>query len=384
MDSSQNRNLPASQRKLQKARDDGQVVRSRDLGNLAVLGTGAMALMALSPSVLSHLKQSLIRQLSFNAESMAHPADLVLRLQDATLSGLGVSALFSAIILPAVIIATVATGGWVFSLTPLTPDFNRINPLAGFGRLFSREQVTSVLKLVLLSSVLLAVGYSYFMSHMQQIAQLSLLPSIAALPGLANWITGGLSVMLLVVFGVAMLDLPLQGLLFRNRMRMSHEEVQKEHKEAEGNPLMKGKLRARQREISQRNSVKAVPKADFVVMNPTHFAVALRYDEASMGAPQVISKGADLLALRIRDVAKSHQIPILQAPMLARALYAHAELNQEIPAKLYTAVAQVLAYVYRLKAALRGDGPMPEQMASPDVPRELDPQSATLVTSTTP
>ena len=154
---------------------------------------------------------------------------------------------------------------------------------------------------------------------------------------------------------------------------MSHEEVKNEHKEAEGNPQIKGKIRQKQREIADRASVNAVPKADFVVMNPTHYAVALRYDDQTMNAPQVISKGTDLVAFKIRDLANSHQIPVLQSPMLARALYAHAELDQPIPAQLYAAVAQVLAYVYRLKAALRGEGRMPEALAEPFVPPELDP-----------
>lgn len=373
MDSSQNRNLPASQRKLQKARDDGQVARSRDLSNLAVLGAGAGALAALSPTVLDKLRQALAQSLTFDAHSVTHAADAFTRLHDVTLTGMGVSAVFAAVTLPAVVLGAVATGGWVFSLAPLRPDFNRVNPLAGLGRLFSKEQFTAVLKLVVLTIVLLAVGYSYFVANMEQIVRMSLQPTVAALPYLAQWITGGVAVMMLVVFGMAAVDVPLQSILYKARMRMSFEEVKKEHKEAEGNPLMKGKLRSKQREIAQRHSVKAVPKADFVVMNPTHFAVALKYDEARMAAPQVVSKGADLLALRIRDIAKSHQIPVLQSPMLARALYAHAEINQEIPAKLYTAVAQVLAYVYRLKAALKGDAPMPEQMAQPEVPAELDP-----------
>jgi flagellar biosynthetic protein FlhB len=132
-------------------------------------------------------------------------------------------------------------------------------------------------------------------------------------------------------------------------------------------------MRQLQREMSQKASVNAVPKADFVVMNPTHFAVAIRYDEKTMGAPQVISKGADLLAMKIRDIAKSNSIPVLQSPMLARALYANAELNQDIPSALYTAVAQVLAYVYRLRNALRGAGPMPTEVPQPAVPPELDP-----------
>ena len=155
-------------------------------------------------------------------------------------------------------------------------------------------------------------------------------------------------------------------------------ELKQEGKENDGNPQVKNKIRQKQRELSQKASVNNVPKADFVVMNPTHFAVAIKYDEKTMRAPQVISKGADLLAMKIRDVAKNHSIPVLQSPMLARALYANAELEQDIPSALYTAVAQVLAYVYRLRAALKDQGPMPGDVPQPFVPPELDPHSKTL------
>jgi flagellar biosynthetic protein FlhB len=154
--------------------------------------------------------------------------------------------------------------------------------------------------------------------------------------------------------------------------------VKQEGKESDGNPQIKAKIRQKQRDMAQKNSINAVPKADFVVMNPTHFAVAIRYDEKTMGAPQVISKGADLLAMKIRDVARHHSIPVLQSPMLARALYANSELNQDIPSALYTAVAQVLAYVYRLRAAMRGEGAMPGDMPQPFVPPDLDPLAKTI------
>jgi flagellar biosynthetic protein FlhB len=378
MESSQDRNLPATQRKLQKARDDGQVSRSRDLANLAVLGTGAVATMVLAPQALEHLKQALVQQLTFSASTVGQTGDLLQRLRDITLVGMGVATAFALIILPAAILSAVATGGWVMSFKPVFPDFNRVNPLAGFGRLFSKEQVTQALKLLALTAALTAVATSYFMSNLDRMARLLLQPSVGAIPELTNMVVSGVSLLLLVVLAVAVIDLPLQAFLFGSRMRMSNQEIKQEHKESEGNPQMKGKLRARQREISQRNSIGAVPKADFVVMNPTHFAVALKYDESKMGAPQVISKGADLLALKIRDLAKANKVPVLQSPMLARALYTHAELNQEIPGNLYTAVAQVLAYVYKLKAALQGTGPMPDQFPEPFVPPEMDPFSKLL------
>ena len=373
--SSQDRNLPASERKLQKARDDGQVSRSRDLGHLAVLGTGALSLLALGPVMFDRLRVLLRQQLSFDVQTMNDPTVMLNRMQDMAAAGLMGCVIFAAITTVAVLISTVGAGGWVTSLKPITPDFSRLNPLSGLGRMFTKDKFTEVLKMSFITAMLIALGSTYLSSTMHSLAMLVLQPSRAALPMLTEWLTSGMALLLVVILLVAMVDVPLQSFLHKSRMKMSHQEMKQEHKESDGNPQMKGKLRQRQREISQGNSIGAVPKADFVLMNPTHFAVAIRYDDKTMRAPQVVSKGADLLAMKIRDVAKSHSIPVLQSPMLARALYANAELDQDIPASLYTAVAQVLAYIYRLKAALRGDGPMPGEAPQPFVPPELDPLS---------
>ena len=159
-------------------------------------------------------------------------------------------------------------------------------------------------------------------------------------------------------------------------MKMSRQELRQENKELAGNAEIKSKVRARMREMTQRRMVAAVPKADLVVMNPTHYAVALKYDDQKMAAPRVVAKGADLMALKIRDIARGASVPVLDAPVLARALYAHAELDREIPAALFAAVAQVLAYVYQLRAALRGLVAMPGALPALDVPAELDPHAA--------
>ena len=373
--SSQDRNLPASERKLQKARDDGQVSRSRDLGHLAVLGTGALSLMALGPVMFDRLKVLLRQQLSFDAQAVNDPTVMLNRMQDMATPGLMGCVIFAAITTVAVLVSSVGAGGWVTSLKPITPDFSRLNPLTGLGRMFTKEKFTEVLKMSFIAAMLIALGSTYLSSTMHSLAMLVLQPSRAALPMLTEWLISGMALLLVVILLVAMVDVPLQSFLHKSKMKMSHQEMKQEHKESDGNPQMKGKLRQRQREISQGNSIGAVPKADFVLMNPTHFAVAIRYDDKTMRAPQVISKGADLLAMKIRDIAKNHSIPVLQSPMLARALYANAELDQDIPASLYTAVAQVLAYIYRLKAALRGDGPMPGEAPQPFVPPELDPLS---------
>ncbi|MBT9507697.1 EscU/YscU/HrcU family type III secretion system export apparatus switch protein [Rhodoferax sp.] len=373
--SSQDRNLPASERKLKKARDDGQVTRSRDLSHLAVLGAGALGLMALAPLMFERLKLQLSQQLAFDASAITQPGMMLTRLQDMAMVGLLGCVVFAAITMTVAALSAVAAGGWVASLKPIMPDFSRLNPLKGFGRMFTKDKLSEVVKMSFITAVLIAIGTTYLSSSMHSLASLVMQPSAAAIHHLTDWLKAGMGLLLLVLLLVAMVDVPLQSFLHKSRMKMSHQEVKQEHKESDGNPQMKSKLRRRQREISQGNSVGAVPKADFVLMNPTHFAVAIRYDDKTMRAPQVISKGADLLAMKIRDVAKLHSIPVLQSPMLARALYANAELDQDIPASLYTAVAQVLAYIYRLKAAMRGDGPMPGDPPQPFIPAELDPLS---------
>ena len=373
MSSSQDRQLPATQRKLDQARRDGQAARSKDLPHLAVLGTGGVALLLLAPTAFERMRAGLAQAFHFTAATIQQPRDMLARLADYSTVGVIACAIFAAIVLFAAVATTIAAGGWVASLKSITPDLNRLNPLSGIGNLLSKQQLVNVAKLVFLSGLLGTVGYMFAAGSLHTIAQLGMQHSPAGLAALGNWLVTGLSLVLLVVLAAALVDVPLQGYFHRAKLKMSHQEIQQEHKEADGNPHTKGRQRSNARDMAQRASITAVPRADFILMNPTHFAVAMRYDEKEMSAPQVISKGADLLAMKIRDIAKEHSIPVVQSPMLARALYAHAEIDQPIPASLYTAVAQVLAYVYRLKAALRGEAPMPQTVPEPFVPPELDP-----------
>lgn len=373
MDSSQDRQLPATAQKLDQARKDGQAPRSRDLAHLAVLGTGAASVLLLTPVVFERFQLALRDQLAFNAATLQNPAGMLARMQEVATLGLLISLAFAVIIGAASVVSAVGSGGWIASLKPITPDLSRLNPLSGLGNLFSKQQAVNIAKMSFLTAILGFTGYVYLRDSVQKVSSLVMQPSSMALRDMGDWLVGGVSMLLLVVFIAAVIDVPLQAFFHRSRLKMSHEEVKQEHKNAEGNPHIKSKIRQRQREMSQRKSIANVPKADFVLMNPTHFAVALRYDEATMDAPQVVSKGADLLAMKIRDIAREHDVPVVQSPMLARALYAHAELDQAIPSTLFTAVAQVLAYVYRLKAALRGEGRMPDAVPEPFVPPELDP-----------
>lgn len=375
MESSQDKSLPATARKLQKTREDGQTSRSRDLSHLAVLGMGCAMVVAGGPMLLQHMQIEVARQFTFDGATVLVPQLMMERLLRMMGVGMvGVVALALAINLASVLLSLMS-GGWVFSWKPIMPKFSKLNPLAGLGNVFSKQQLVTALKNVVLTLLLGLVAWLHISDGIAHMARLPHQGSSMALVMVSDWILEGIAMLMLVVFVMALIDVPLQKFLFMQRLKMSHQEVKQEHKESEGSPEVKGKIRQKQREMAHRASVNRVPTADFVVTNPTHYAVALRYDEHSMAAPQVVAMGADLIALKIREVAKAHQVPVLESPMLARALYAHAELDQTIPSQLYTAVAQVLAYVYRLKASLRGQAAAPGALVQPHVPPELDPHS---------
>lgn len=373
MSSSQDKNLPATAQRLKKAREQGQIPRSKELSNLAVLGGGAVLVMLLLPLGLALLQDALHAQLRFDHSALLQPQQLIERLGNSFGLGLSVVLPLGLVTLALTLATAFASGSWTLTTQTLMPDLQRLSPLAGLGRLFSKQQLFETVKLLFMTIVIGAVGWQFLSGHVQAFSSLVMQPLESGLGQLGLWMRNGVGMLLGVVALFALIDFPMQKFLHAQRMRMSLEEVKREHKQSEGDPQMKGKRRRRQRELAHRISVGAVPRADLVVMNPTHYAVAIRYDEMTMGAPRVIAKGADLIALRIRDVAKEHKVPVLQSPMLARALYAHAELDQEIPSALYNAVAQVLAYVYQLKAALAGRGAMPGDMPAPEVPPELDP-----------
>ena len=371
--SAQDKNLPATAQRLKKTREQGQIARSKDLANLSVLGGGAVLLMVLLPTGFGLMLDALNAQLRFDHRALLQPQLMMERLTGGFGHGLMVYLPLGVATIALALGVSFASGSWALSTHPIAPDLTRLSPLAGLGRLFSKQQLVETVKLVFMTAIVGTVGWHFLSSHIQAFSGLLMLPLEGSLGQLGVWMKTGVTLLLVVITLFAVIDFPVQKFLHANRLKMSMEEVKREHKESEGDPQMKGQRRRRQRELAQRISVGAVPRADLVVMNPTHYAVAIRYDDATMNAPRVIAKGADLIALKIRDVAKEHQIPVLQSPMLARALYAHAEIDHEIPSALYTAVAQVLAYVYQLKAAMAGRGAIPGDVPTPEVPPELDP-----------
>jgi flagellar biosynthetic protein FlhB len=371
--SAQDRNLPASAKKLKKARDDGQVARSRDLGHFTAMAAGGAMLATLTPALVDWLRGMLRSALKFDATAVMNAGVMGESLGDLAIKMVMVIAPIGIVMMLVAVASGAATGGLIWSLKPIAPRFERISPLAGVGRLFSWQHASDALKSSVLALILGGAGAMVLRDRMASYVDIMTMSLPAAIAHAGNLLLAGLMFPLLALALFAAIDVPLQRHLHARRLKMTREEVKQEYKQAEGNAEVKGRMRQRMRELSKSRMLAAVPKADLVVMNPTHYAVALRYDETTMAAPRVVAKGADLMALKIRDLAKGAKVPVLESPMLARALFAHAEVDREIPAALFAAVAQVLAYVYQLRAAMAGKAPMPAEQPKPIVPQELDP-----------
>ena len=379
----QDRNLPATERKIRKAREDGQVARSRDLGHFLIVAGGIAVVMVASPWMTGWMLDLMAAELRFGVTDLQQPARMGERLTGAVAKFLAVTVPLGIVVAGVATLGAVLSGGWNWTMKAMAPKFSKMNPIKGLGQLFSKDNLIQALKASLLAIILGTIGGFYLHSQLDAFPAVLGVALPAAVGRATELIVWGVALLLIALGAFAAVDVPLQRHLLKNRLKMSHREVKDEHKELEGNQEVKAKVKAVMREAVKRRMIAAVPKADLVVMNPTHYAVALKYDDGLMGAPRVVAKGADLLALRIRDVAKDAKVPVLQAPMLARALYAHAELDREIPAALYAAVAQVLAYVYQLRAAMAGQGPMPGELPALQVPEELDPHHGKTSAETT-
>jgi len=372
-DTAQDRKLPATQRKIEKARTEGQVARSRDLGHLGALGAGVALLAVFAPEVTTWLSRLMADALRFDAAQVNHAGLMVERLAALSQRSLVMVLPLFATLLAVAVLGGALAGGWNFTLQPLQPKFEKLDPFAGLKRVFAGPQLVDTLKACLLATLLGTVAALYLSRQWMHHAELLAMPLPAALAAGGRLLLGGLLLLVAVLAVFALVDVPLQRQLLGRRLRMSVEEMKKEMKEVEGNAEVKGKMKLRMREMVNRRMLAAVPRADLVVMNPTHYAVALKYDEAKMAAPRVIAKGADLLAMRIRDLAHEARVPVLQAPPLARALYAHCDVDQEVPARLFGAVAQVLAWVYQLRDAVAAGRPLPADAPLPEVPADMDP-----------
>ncbi|MEI7446850.1 MAG: flagellar type III secretion system protein FlhB [Burkholderiales bacterium] len=369
------RRLPASERKLQQARESGDVPRSREAAHAAAL-LAAIACVALYGPTFAERSLGLLRgALRFDRTLTREPERALAHAGTVAYEAMWAAMPLLVTPLVAGLAATLAIGGLVLTFKPVTPDLSRLDPITGLGRLFSRDSAIDLAKLVLIAAAIGGTGAWIAADGIGRFIAYSGLPLPGALAAAAHDLRGGLLTVAGVVVAAALLDGPLQIFRYRKKLMMTPTEAKNEAKESEGNPFVKGKIRERQRSISRGRMLAAVPTADVVVTNPTHFAVALKYEDGAMSAPKVIAKGADLLAARIREIAQESGVPLLESPPLARALYKHVEVDREIPAALYSAVAQVLAWVYQLNQHAAGRGARP---AEPGIvlPPGLDPKGA--------
>lgn len=362
-----------SSRRLEQAREEGQVPQSRELSTFLVLITGVSGLWMMGGWVSERILGLLRRGFSFERAVAFDPQLMIKDFGDLFTEALLTMLPLFGVLMIAAIGAPILIGGFVFSPKALGLKLDRMDPLKGLGRMFSVHGLVELLKSLLKAAVVGGVGAFAVWREREHIFALMFENVETAVP---DFLQSVLFSALLIVMGLAILaliDVPFQLWQYHKKLRMTKEEVKREAKEQEGDPHVKGRIRSMQRELARRRMMAEVPKADVVVTNPTHFSVALKYDAKKMSAPIVIAKGRGEIALKIRELAKEHKVPLLEAPPLARALYKHCELEQAVPGALYTAVAEVMAYVYQLNQWMTQGGLPPVAPGQLPVPEDMDP-----------
>jgi flagellar biosynthetic protein FlhB len=361
-ESGQDKTEDPTDKKLREARENGEVARSKELNTLAVMIGGCGALLAYG----GHLAQTLMDLMRMNfhlsREAILDQSQMGLFL---LASGkLAINAVMPILLVLIVVsfIAPISLGGWLFSAGSMAPKFSRMNPLSGIKRMFSMHALTELLKALAKFFVVLLVALfvlkkdrNDLLSIAHEPLEMAIIHCVQLVGWNALWMSMGLII-------IAAVDVPIQMYQSRQKLLMTKQEVRDEHKDQEGRPEVKQRIRQTQREMSQRRMMAAIPDADVVITNPTHYAVALKYDTEKGGAPVLLAKGSDFLALKIREIAVANNVMLLESPGLARSIYYSTELDQEIPGGLYLAVAQVLAYVYQIRQYRAGKGKRPDPL----------------------
>jgi len=364
---------PASQKRLDQAREEGDVPRSRELATFAVLMVAGAGLWTTGGAIMKSLNGAMVSGLALTREQVYNP-DVLLRRVGSDIADVLITCLPVAFAVMLVALAApLLIGGWLFSAKSFMPNFAKLNPVRGLSNMVSKNSLVELLKAIAKTLVVGAVAWLVVMSQKDAVMGLAVegvgpgsMHMLRLLGAAFLFIVGGLGF-------IAAIDAPYQIWHYADKMKMTRQEMIQEHKESDGNPQMKGKIRQMQREMSRRRMMSNVPTADVVVTNPTHYAVALKYADGQGGAPRVVAKGADAVAAKIREIARENKVALLEAPALARALHQHTEIDEEIPEALYAAVAEVLAYVFQLRAFNKTGGRYPDRPTKLAVPRELDP-----------
>lgn len=374
-DSDLEKTEPASPRRLEQAREEGDVPRSRELATCTILLAAGLGLWFSGGALVRSLNRMLASGLSFERELAFDPSLLLVRLGTFAGDALLALAPLAGILVLVALGSPMLIGGWLFTTKSLQPNFARMNPMKGLGNMFSVRALVELLKALGKALLIGSIAWMVIRSDIEPMLALVTEPLTSGSVHMANLLLSGFIAIVCGLVVIALIDVPYVLWQYANKLKMTREELRQEAKESEGDPQVKARIRQLQREMARRRMMAEVPTADVVVTNPTHYAVALKYTEGKMRAPTVVAKGADEVAAKIRELAAEHKVAMLEAPPLARALYRHTEIGDEIPATLYTAVAEVLAYVFQLRAYGKHGGMRPTEPSDLQVPPELDPQS---------
>lgn len=370
-DSDQEKNEEPTGKRLEDARKKGQIARSRELNTFAMLIASAAMLLMQGEKIGRDLLSMMRSEFQLSRETIFDPNSIILHFKQDMIDSVMLIAPFLGLMVIVAIIAPISLGGWIFSWDAVSPKLEKMDPIKGIPRLFAMggliEMLKALLKILLVFGVAVVL-YRSFIGELLGLGTESLEQSVEHALNIIGRCFLLLSASLVVI---AMIDVPYQLWDHSKKLKMTLQEIKDEHKESEGSPEVKGRQRRMQMDMAQNRMMADVPKADVIVTNPSHYAVALKYDQNSNSAPKLVAKGVDLIAAQIRNVAIGANVPLVASPPLARALYYSTEIDKEIPQGLYLAVAQILAYVYQLKAAQENDWRAPLPPGDIKVPDEF-------------
>ncbi|WP_462379108.1 flagellar biosynthesis protein FlhB [Pseudomonas sp. Marseille-QA0892] len=361
---------PTEKRK-RETREKGQIARSKELSTLAVVLAGTGGLIAFGGGMAQMMMTVMHMSFEVPREALLEERYMVQMLVAAGELALRATMPLLVLLLAASVLGPIGIGGFLFSGSSLAPKFSRMNPGAGLKRMFSTQSLVELLKAIGKFAVILLVAVLVLRSDQDDLLAMAQEPLEAAILHSIQVVGWSSLLMGLGLVFIAAADVPFQLHSHKQKLMMTKQEVRDEYKDSEGKPEVKGKIRQLQRQAAERRMMQAVPQADVVITNPTHFAVALKYDGNSGGAPVLLAKGGDFVALKIREIAQEHKVTLLESPALARSVFYSTELDQEIPAGLYLAVAQVLAYVYQLRQYQAGKAKRPAPLKDLPIPPDL-------------
>ncbi|MCP3751068.1 flagellar biosynthesis protein FlhB [Pseudomonas sp. SBB6] len=370
-ESGQDKTEDPTEKRKKDAREKGEIARSKELNTVTVTLAGAGALLAFGGGLAQTLMELMRINFTLSREVLIDERSMGIFLMASGKMALLATQPVLLVLLIAAIIGPVSLGGFLFSSSSLAPKFSRMNPLSGIKRMFSVNALSELLKALAKFFMILIVALAVLSADRDDLLAIAnepleqaIIHSVQVVGWSALWMAAGLLI-------IAAVDVPIQLWQAHKKLLMTKQEVRDEYKDSEGKPEVKQRIRQLQREASQRRMMAAIPEADVIITNPTHYAVALKYDPEKGSAPLLLAKGADFIALKIREIANEHKIQVLESPALARSIYYSTELEEEIPAGLYLAVAQVLAYVYQIRQHRAGKGKAPEPLKDLPIPPDL-------------